>query len=254
MSEEQVDTTEVTPEAAGTPPAAAPEAEAKPGEGAQLIARLAEADRRAREAADKAKSSTQKLTQYEQLLKLAQSDPARFQAVMGGQAQPAAAPARTDDGAMAKLSELERKIAERERVETERTRHAQLQEAEKQVVGYVQGKREEFPFVTAFGLEGAVYDRLLEYHQAGQTISEQQAAREVEASLAGKLEALAQIPAVQDAVSKLKGGTSQRERKSTTLSNDLTGTVSRRSEPDDDEDFDSALRRATEVFSQTLRG
>jgi len=252
------ETPAVAPEAQAAAPAAAPAAPAEPGEGAKLIARLAEADKRAREASEAAKGTQAKLEQYERMLQLAQTDPQRFAEAIGRPQQAAAAPAKPTqqaDDVRRELAELKQRLEAREREEAQRTQLQQLTEAEQKVTDFVRQKSEEFPFTTAFGLEGAVYDRVLHSYQAGQPMSEMQAARDIEESLTGKLEALAKIPAVRDAVLKEAGQSEKpkQRRAPTTLSNSLSGTVARQADPEQLDDWEDALDSTAAQLIQLMR-
>lgn len=237
-----------------TAPAAAPEAPAAPpkpesGEGGAILSRLAEAERREREArqADKSK---------DRLLQVAMEDPDRFRLLMGGpSAQPQGKQRDTKDELASKVDSLEQMLRNREERDREESLRSQLFDAETKVGQFVRDRQEEFPLLTALELESAVFNRMRQAQAEGQTLSEVQAARELEQSLAAKLDRLAQVKTLREKVLGASSTDTKEPRKvQQTLSNDMHGSAPRRDSGDDDlESIDEALAKMERDLLKAIR-
>ena len=85
------------------------------------------------------------------------------------------------------VGRLEQLIRERDEAERRAAQQRAIVEAEREVMQFVQNNK-EFPLLNAMGMQGAVFDRVIASIENGQPISEEEAAREVEAHLSSVLE------------------------------------------------------------------
>lgn len=222
------------------------ETPAKPdaGEGSSILARLAEKERAEREARSEARNK-------DKLLELALEDPDRFRTVLGSPAAKAAPP---KDTSADRLDSLERKLREAEERDRRAALEAQLFEARTKVEQFVRERSDDFPFVTALELETVVFDRMRMAQEQGQTLSEAQAAREIEQSLAAKLDKVAQIKSLREKIleSQQSAASTVPPKRQPTLTNDLTASAPTR--PDTDlESMDEALAEMERSLLKAIR-
>lgn len=231
-----------TPESTPSAPEAAPKPDA--GEGSAMLRAIAEREKAEREARSGGKSK-------DRLLELALEEPERFAALVGKGAPKQAAP---KDTSAERLESLERMMREREEREKQQAREAQFFEARNKVEQFVRERSDDFPFLTALELETAVFDRMRMAHENGQTLSEAQAAREIEQSLASKLEKVAQIKALREKIlaSQQSEASTVPKTRQRTLTNDHTASAPTR--PDTDlESMDDALAEMERQLLNAIR-
>lgn len=233
-------------EEAKTPEPTTPAPEAPPpkpdaGEGAAMLRAIAEREKAEREARNGGKK--------DRLLELALEEPDRFAALVG-KAPQKQTPPKPDD----RLESLERMMREREEREKHQAREAELHQARTKVEQFVRERSDDFPFVTAFELETVVFDRMRLAQEQGQTLSEVQAAREIEQSLASKLEKVAQIKALREKILETQQSEASTVPKTRqrTLTNEHTASAPTR--PDTDlESMDEALAEMERMLLKAVR-
>lgn len=97
-----------------------------------------------------------------------------------------------------RLEALEAQLLEAKREKETQSQHEVLQSVRGEVHTYVSGNADKFPLTNAAGEQDAVFVRLYAAQQQGQTLSEEDAAREVEESLEKMVKAVLANESVRD--------------------------------------------------------
>ena len=251
MSEETTNqTTEETPQ--NQEPQKAPEM----GRGASNLQLLMKREAEARAATEEAKKHKSAVEDAYRIRDLAKNNPAAFLQQMGvdpSSLNPDALRPDPLEDVQSKLSNLEKQLLQEREEKRQWERQQAIESARADVVSMINDS-EEFQFTKASGLQDAVFDRLLQAHEAGQAISEVEAAREVEEALVEHVvPKFVQLVLENDALREkyapgyVKQGQLQRP-KQTPLTNDLSSEVAvkqtglPKSQSDWEDSFASMLR------------
>jgi seryl-tRNA synthetase len=205
----------------------------EPGEGAKILERLLEADKRSRAAREEAASKDAELRELK----------AQLEQMKAAKAEPKADVPAPIKSVMDEVGQIKELLTKREREEQEREQVAALTTAQQSVRNYVDGNKDKFPLLVAMGWEDEVFHRMVAHHQTGNRVSEAQAAREIEESLAARLDQLAQVEAIRNKIAQSNGGQGEtgKKRSSKTLSSQVSGTSPSKGRVLDELDDDEAL-------------
>lgn len=165
-----------------TEQAAAP-AVAESPKAAATLARLLEAEASVQAQREALKAEAQEVERYKAIAAMSPVDKAKALGLSLADFQKSTIDDYDPTGGLKNtVSELQKKLEERDRREAEAERAATMQEAQEAVRTYIDSSG-KFPVIAATGFHSAVFDRIEMARKAGKTISEEQAASEVEESL-----------------------------------------------------------------------
>ena len=180
-------------------PAAAPPAEPAPQPrnevGAQLAALIqAEADKRSAEAQRTQQSQAQQ--QALDMIRLAKSDPEGFAAVVRGEPRKPKQQKNDLSAVTSQIAELQAQLAQQREREQTFVQQAQMERVRHGVRSFVE-QSDAFPLVKSAGLADDVYQVLVHHHNEGRNISEEEAARLVEAHVEQLVDKAMQVEAIR---------------------------------------------------------
>lgn len=173
----------------------------KPGPAAGRLQTLLQEEAHKRESDVQKAEQTRLLSQAEQIVNLAKSDPLKFLEVTGADMSRLKPPKPKDDPLAALREELESvkgTLSERQQREAQLMQQAQLDQVRRSVHSFVDQSEDQFPLTRNTGMSDAVYDTLVAYHKSGQPISEVEAAREVENNLVRMIEKALENPTIRN--------------------------------------------------------
>ncbi len=215
------------------------------GPGAKSLRKIMDADRARHEAREASRSAEAELAKAKQLLALAIDDPARF-AALTGKSKPAPKSKDTTSELQREVSSLREMLQAREKKEQAAQRTDELDVAREQVDRFIK-EHDDFPLLKALGFTGAVFDRMVESQKAGKSLSEVEAARELEDALAARREELVA------ALGSTKIANTEDES-AVTLTNDLTSEAATAQGSQDNLSKDDSLAAMADMLRTAETG
>ncbi len=182
------------PEGETAPVAEQPAPSSKPvQESSSQISKLLEVEARIQQAREAQKQEAQEIKELDQLRQLRDLPPLE-QARALGIKLPELQKAMVDDydptnGLKSEVNALKEKLAKRDAEERAAQELADIEDRKGVVRTYVEKNGEKFPLIQKLGFHDTVYEKMHLSTQAGKTLSEEQAASEVEESLSNLVEA-----------------------------------------------------------------